>query len=67
MIGTVLKLKACPFCSCKAVELEEATDGNGLLLYAQVECPACLARGPQETVMQNAINFWNDCEVAGRR
>ena len=59
----ILKLNPCPFCTCKAVELEEVTDGDGKFICAHVECPACLARGPQENVMQNAIDFWNECEV----
>lgn len=59
---STLKLIACPFCTCKAVELETVEDGNGNLLCAYVECPACLARGPQESGIQYAIDFWNECE-----
>lgn len=62
----ILKLNPCPFCTCKAVELEEVTDGDGEFICAHVECPACLARGPQESVLQNAIEFWNECEPAPR-
>lgn len=58
----ILNLNPCPFCTCKGVELEEITDGEGNFICAHVECPACLARGPQESVMQNAIDFWNECE-----
>lgn len=58
-----IKLIPCPFCTCKAVELESVEDGDGNLLCAHVECPACLARGPQEVTIQNAIDFWNECEV----
>lgn len=58
-----LKLIPCPFCTCKAVELETVEDGDGTLLCAHVECPACLARGPQEDTIQNAVDFWNECEV----
>ena len=62
----ILKLNPCPFCTCKAVELEEVTEINGTLICAYVECPACLARGPQESVLQNAIDFWNECEPVAR-
>lgn len=56
-----LQLIACPFCTCKAVELETVEDGIGNVVYAKVECPACLAGGPQENVVKNAIDFWNQC------
>ena len=60
-----IRLLPCPFCTCKAVELEIVQDGNRNFLCAHVECPACLARGPQEATIQNAIDFWNECEVVG--
>ena len=55
-------LKPCPFCTCKSVELESVEDGDGRFICAYVECPACLARGPQEQILENAIDFWNECE-----
>lgn len=60
-------LKPCPFCTCKAVELETVHDGDGELICAHVECPACLARGPQEQVSQSAIDFWNEADTTGAR
>jgi len=62
-MSETLKLNPCPFCTCKAVELETVEDGDGNVICAHVECPACLARGPQEQIVQNAIEFWNECEA----
>ena len=58
----MMKLNPCPFCTCKAVEVETVTDGDGIEICSHVECPACLARGPQEALLQNAVDFWNECE-----
>ena len=43
--------------------VETVEDGDGNVICAHVECPACLARGPQEQIVQNAIDFWNECEA----
>jgi len=54
-----IQLSQCPFCTCKAVELETITDSNSAVEAAHVECPACLARGPQESTEQRAADAWN--------
>lgn len=66
-IDVDVQLKPCPFCTCKAVELETVEDGDGNLLCAHVECPACLARGPQEALIQNAVVFWNEADTNASR
>jgi Lar family restriction alleviation protein len=51
-------LSPCPFCTCKAVELETETDGPRAD-YFWIECPACNACGPLQTSDALAIEFWN--------
>lgn len=53
-------LKPCPFCTCRAVEWETATDGDGFVVSSVIECPACLARGPEESSVDRAAVAWND-------
>jgi hypothetical protein len=57
----VIVLAECPFCTCRAAELETVTDGNFIVESAHVECPACLARGPEEVTEERAVQAWNAC------
>ncbi|MGY3527242.1 Lar family restriction alleviation protein [Bradyrhizobium sp. USDA 4452] len=54
------ELLPCPFCTSKAVEIEEIVLGDGTAESAQVECPACLARGPEHTTVDQATRAWNE-------
>jgi Lar family restriction alleviation protein len=53
-------LKPCPFCTCAAAEWETTTDGDGYVLCSQIECPACLARGPETHSEIAAARAWNE-------
>ena len=53
-------LKPCPFCQ-RGLEMEDlwCSEVDGRRVNFRVECPRCLARGPQSEVMVIAVRNWN--------
>lgn len=64
--GTVITLRACPFCGSSAVYESYGTTEYGDKCFS-IGCANCGAKGPVyghlKTTMDDAIDAWNDRKV----
>lgn len=60
-----MKIKPCPFCGEKLLEVRELNGGPGIGVdghYVKCSNMKCFAEGPIGTTKRNAVELWNNRE-----